>query len=850
MGLTSESSYRSLPRSVRESPRFSSERKKYDNKGSGSAPTKKPKLSEESPAFKSLPPSVQERFRKEGYTKESVEKYIKEQEEKQKAEELKPATPGKDYTTREQFAQYLFAKRGQQYEEDASTGRYVVAPSTALINLSATPTLEQQSKAAERQQRKQNLNFFVGMAETEMGGQKQLVAVPSAGADAKRKTYYDLTGTERANYLKSVIGKGDTYGIYDTTGRIFGNRIVFSDNLNVLQPKSEEVRLGESGFLKTTGKKYASKIYEIGKGTLIGAGKFIYAPNYPGMTKKPVIDIGQGKLFKTQGNVFLDTDVQTFGTVVGLVGLGTTKIGGTAIRWAFRGGAGYYGSKFITNPTAENLAETAFYLTPDILGKGKKAFQSLNQLFNPKYVPYNQAGVQVVEGTTIPTTTSKLLKFEGKTVPSAHTTLSGELKPGTVIKPADLSRISGWRKALGQRSFYTSSPQESSITKAVYGRYNMPKGLFGGAKQSFEATTFKEAGLSTRYEPVLYGGYIGLGKLDSASNVEYSLLPKGARAFIFRETEISKTPRALFGKSAKEIISYQTTTPGTYVAGENIKGISTEGQFTTSPGTEGKPLIRIAKADGALSGKFTYYTRRKDFPILKDKAPKALKGVWDFFTSEKVKIKFFETKFEKIGKGLEAPKTGKELDIGKYSSSYGTVYKSVSSIYSKTAGLSSLIGSKSSKKSSSNLISSFSSASSTKKSSSSARSGSSSLLSYSPASSGSSPGSSTSSVYSGSSGSSGSSSSGSSASSFFSSGSSPSRSSYGLFKSTTGGFLLPNLQPTVTKKKKKGKGVAIFGRYQPQLRSAGQEIYGKPSDILTGIGFERPISKRKKLIEL
>ena len=52
-----------------------------------------------------------------------------------------------------------------------------------------------------------------------------------------------------------------------------------------------------------------------------------------------------------------------------------------------------------------------------------------------------------------------------------------------------------------------------------------------------------------------------------------------------------------------------------------------------------------------------------------------------------------------------------------------------------------------------------------------------------------------------------------------------------------------DIKQTKSKKKKKSKLINTYGRYQPQLRSAGEEIFGKRTNILTGIGFERPISR-------
>ena len=54
------------------------------------------------------------------------------------------------------------------------------------------------------------------------------------------------------------------------------------------------------------------------KDVFVGGGKSIFGPNIPGFADKPLIDIGQTKIFKTKGPLTQDPQFQTFATVVGL----------------------------------------------------------------------------------------------------------------------------------------------------------------------------------------------------------------------------------------------------------------------------------------------------------------------------------------------------------------------------------------------------------------------------------------------------------------------------------------------------------------------------------------------------
>ena len=307
----------------------------------------------------------------------------------------------------------------------------------------------------------------------------------------------------------------------------------------------------------------------------------------------------------------------------------------------------------------------------------KRPFQAAIRRVSKKYIPFEKTGVKVVEGVSIPTPLKKLKGFEKKTVPTVHTTLARELKVGGVIKPAELKYLKGWRKDIGQRGFYTSSPVEAVVKKL-------------SAEGKWVKTTYKKTPIKPRYQPTLYGGYIGIGESYAGSTVRFTLLPAKSRAFIFRETFIKPTPRSVSKMPIRQLVEWQSVKAGTRVAAENIKKLSTEGQFITSPGIEGKPLIKIVAGKGALKGKFTYYSVKKPVPPLfgGEKAPSFIRTGWEFLTTEQKKILFVEAKFKEISPGVKGKlPEGKAIDVGKYAESYGARYVSVVDLSKPLIGL-------------------------------------------------------------------------------------------------------------------------------------------------------------------
>lgn len=172
-----------------------------------------------------------------------------------------------------------------------------------------------------------------------------------------------------------------------------------------------------------------------------------------------------------------------------------------------------------------------------------KPIEYVTEKVHPSFKPIESTNIQVVEGVTIPTQLNVLKSFEGKTVPTVHTTFA-KISPGTTIEP-QVAGASGWRANVGQFNFYTSSPKIVTLTKIVENK-EIPV--------SYEGTP-----IAPRYKPVLYGGYIGIGEGYSAeSKIAFSLLPKTPKALIFRETEIIATPGSVSRLPLREVVKFQT----------------------------------------------------------------------------------------------------------------------------------------------------------------------------------------------------------------------------------------------------------------------------------------------------
>jgi len=301
-----------------------------------------------------------------------------------------------------------------------------------------------------------------------------------------------------------------------------------------------------------------------------------------------------------------------------------------------------------------------------------------------KYVPIEETGIEYVPSATIPRKVSYLSGFEEKTATMVHVTTHPKmtLKSGEIIletTPELQKYATGWRKQLQQFSFYTSAPE-----------------IIEGAQK-----------------PVAYLYYAGIGEeISSSIKTIFSWRKPKTKAFLI-ENVISKTPESLKGLPPKELVQWQMSQAGkTFVPGENILGISREGQFVTSVkwverGYAGSKLVKSDIGLG-LAGKFTYYPQYRQAPQFIERS-KYLKKIWKGLTTKYHKIYFEEARIEplslesaqKIGGVASKSKIASKarIDLIEYASSYGrvryitpsTIISSISSIFPKYAlGISSI----------------------------------------------------------------------------------------------------------------------------------------------------------------
>lgn len=362
-----------------------------------------------------------------------------------------------------------------------------------------------------------------------------------------------------------------------------------------------------------------------------------------------------------RGGNELVSNIKGFGFGVGTIAVGTLVFGKSLITHPIATGVGTVGTVYTTarHPLETGatvgtvLREEPGYATGIVAGVyatgkvinfgsnlGVKGYQSINLKLNPNAIAFESSGVKLVEGTTIPTKIKKLSKIEGTRIDTIHATV-GDVGHGTILKPIT-EGATGWRKSVGQFNFYQSVPSEG--------------------------------------KPVLYGGYVGIGEQGSSSVTKFSLFNPKIKAIIFRGQEISETPSAVKVMNIKNIVRYQTKTPGTYIPAENIKLMSTEGQVTTSVGEINKPIFKIAEnPSGDLYNKFSYYNQKAPASEFISNKP-LLQKSWDIFTSKNKKINFVEAKLEKIGEGSEFTQS-KGFDFRQQAESSGTKYVSSGSIF-------------------------------------------------------------------------------------------------------------------------------------------------------------------------
>jgi hypothetical protein len=136
--------------------------------------------------------------------------------------------------------------------------------------------------------------------------------------------------------------------------------------------------------------------------------------------------------------------------------------GGSVVgKGLFYGTTAVSGGQFIANPTKEKAVN--LLTIPILFGIGHVGgkFIPFVSKGSKNYIPYEETGFKIVEGMSEKRSAGELLKYEGKKATMTHASYSN-LRSGDIIKPSEMKYLSGWRKKLNQRSFYTSSPSKSA----------------------------------------------------------------------------------------------------------------------------------------------------------------------------------------------------------------------------------------------------------------------------------------------------------------------------------------------------------------------------------------------------
>lgn len=204
-----------------------------------------------------------------------------------------------------------------------------------------------------------------------------------------------------------------------------------------------------------------------------------------------------------------------------------------------------------------------------------------------RYVPLEDVNVKIVESTTQPYSFNEILGQQGKTVTGIHASFSdlfGKNIVETLKNPfkgkteatvkAFPEQAKGFRKAIGQYSFYKSLPEKATG------------------------------------QPQAYTGYVGITETleGSVPKVKYSLGEPKRFLYLFEEETIqplSAAEKAAMRSSNKvlagrAIMEVQKSQPGeSFLAAENLLKTSTEGQYVSPEGTVlekvGEPKFTIYK---------------------------------------------------------------------------------------------------------------------------------------------------------------------------------------------------------------------------------------------------------------
>jgi len=185
---------------------------------------------------------------------------------------------------------------------------------------------------------------------------------------------------------------------------------------------------------------------------------------------------------------------------------------------------------------------------------------------------------------------------------------------------------------------------------------------------------------------------LGIGKAES-KRMKFSIAPPKRRALIFRDELISETPKTI--KSIREGVEFQHLpehSGKTFIAPENILGLSTEGQVVTP--TELKDLGRVGSkleyVESGLSGKYTTYFKRAPPPEFIGKS-RFLSKTWDKLTTREFDIYLTEAKTKPV-KTSDFPDLDMEFrpkrtkTVKGYKSSYGVEYFSLVDFPSLSVG--------------------------------------------------------------------------------------------------------------------------------------------------------------------
>lgn len=171
----------------------------------------------------------------------------------------------------------------------------------------------------------------------------------------------------------------------------------------------------------------------------------------------------------------------------------------------------------------------------------------LPKAYPKKFTTAQATGIKFVEDVTVPTSLRQLRSFEGQqNVPTIHVTTATLPKEFVTQSQAGAG---GFRQQFQLYQFYKASPEVT------------PTGL----------------------QPRAYLAYAGITSAESTALSSGRILFGNPTVRILQFNErVTPTPRSLSGRSVQEINLFQGKQSGkTFVPAENIKGLSTEGQFIT-----------------------------------------------------------------------------------------------------------------------------------------------------------------------------------------------------------------------------------------------------------------------------